>query len=306
MEQSETFKAPDISREFRLYSFFSQLSRDLMEEFPDATGFSPRNLRYCKSFYLFYIQSSTILQQVGAKLDNEIFSIPWRHQVEIISKCKSVEEAIFYVQQTIENGWSRNVLLNIIDVKLYETKGKSLTNFKTHLPSPQSDLAQQTLKDPYNFDFLGLREKYNERELEDALISNITKFLLELGSGFSYVGRQQKIEVGGQDFYIDLLFYHLKLRCYIVVELKAEEFKPEYVSKLGFYVSAINHQLKLPEDHPTIGLLICKSKNEVIAQYTLESTTQPIGISEYELNTLYPKEVKNAIPSIEEIENELD
>ncbi len=286
--------------------FFNRLSRDLMADFPDMTGLSPRNLSYCKTFYSLYSQSDIILQQAVAKLECSIFSIPWGHHILIFSKCKSVEEAMFYVEQTIENGWSRSVLMNIIETKLFEAKGKAITNFKVQLPAPQSDLAQQTLKDPYNFDFLGLREKYNERELEDALTRNITQFLLTLGSGFSYVGRQQRLEVGGQEFFIDLLFYHLKLRCYIVVELKVDEFQPEYVSKLGFYVSAVNHQLKLPEDQPTIGLLICKSKNEVIAQYTLESTSQPIGISEYQLSEIYPKEIENALPSIEEIERELE
>ncbi|MFR9543400.1 MAG: PDDEXK nuclease domain-containing protein [Rikenellaceae bacterium] len=287
--------------------FFAQFSKDLQEEFPDATGFSETNIKYMKRFYMFYSQSDTIRQQAVDELDScSLFNIPWGHHIHLFSKCKSVEEAMFYVEQTIENGWSRNVLMNVVETKLFEAKGKAITNFKAHLPALQSDLAQQTLKDPYNFDFLGLRGKYNERELEDALTTNITKFLLTLGSGFSYVGRQQRLEVGGQEFFIDLLFYHLKLRCYIVVELKVEEFIPEYVSKLGFYVSAVNHQLKLPEDQPTIGLLICKSKNEIVAQYTLESTSQPIGISEYQLSELYPKEIENALPSIEEIEKELE
>lgn len=286
--------------------FFNQLSGDLMREFPDVTGLSPRNLRYCKIFYSLYSQSDIIVQQVVAQLECPIFSIPWGHHVQLFAKCKSVEEALFYVEQTIENGWSRSVLMNVVETKLFETKGKAITNFEAQLPSPQSDLAEQILKDPYNFDFLGLRGKYNERELEDALTTNITNFLLTLGSGFAYVGRQHKVEVDGREFFIDLLFYHLKLRSYIVVELKVDEFQPEYVSKLGFYVSAVNHQLKMPEDRPTIGLLICKSKSEIIAKYTLESTSQPIGVSEYQLSEIYPKEIENALPSIEEIEKELE
>lgn len=192
--------------------FFNQLSSDLMSEFPDVKGLSPRNLSYCKTFYSLYSQSDIILQQLVAKLESPIFLIPWGHHVQLFSKCKSAEEALFYVEQTIENGWSRSVLINIVETKLFEAKGKAITNFNTQLPSPQSDLAQQILKDPYNFDFLGLRGKYNERELEDALTTNITNFLLTLGSGFSYVGRQQRVEVDGKEFFIDLLFYHLKLR----------------------------------------------------------------------------------------------
>ncbi len=286
--------------------FFNQLSKDLRSEFPDATGFSQTNIKYMKRFYRFYSECDTIRQQLVDELESKIFFVPWGHHIEIITKCKNVAEALFYVQQTIENGWSRSILINMMETKLYEAKGKAITNFSLQLPAPQSDLAQQTLKDPYTFDFLGLREKYNERELEDALTTNIIKFLLELGNGFSFVGRQQRVEVGGKEFFIDLLFYHLKLRCYIVVELKTGEFEPEYVGKLSFYASVVNHQMKLPEDQPTIGLLICKSKNEIVAQYTLESTSQPIGISEYQLSELYPKDIENALPSIEEIEKELE
>lgn len=286
--------------------FFNTLSRDLKTDFPDMQGFSPTNLKYCKRFYLFYSQSDTIRHQVGDELISPIFSIPWRHHIEILTKCRTIDEALFYVGKTLENGWSRAVLLNFLDARLFETQGKALTNFRKNLPEPMSDLAQQTLKDPYNFDFLTMRENYNERELEDALTTNITRFLLELGSGFAFVGRQVRLEVNGNEYFMDLLFYHLKLRCYTVVELKVTEFKPEYLGQLGFYVTAVNRQLKRTEDNPTIGLIICKTKDRVVAEYALEGTNQPLGISQYDLMKVTSEELKNTLPSIEEIENELN
>lgn len=286
--------------------FFNTLSRDLKADFPDMQGFSPTNLKYCKRFYLFYSQSDTIRHQVGDELISPIFSIPWRHHIEILTKCRTIDEALFYVGKTLENGWSRAVLLNFLDARLFETQGKALTNFRKNLPEPMSDLAQQTLKDPYNFDFLTMRENYNERELEDALTTNITRFLLELGSGFAFVGRQVRLEVNGNEYFIDLLFYHLKLRCYTVVELKVTEFKPEYLGQLGFYVTAVNRQLRRTEDNPTIGLIICKTKDRVVAEYALEGTNQPLGISQYDLMKVTSEELKNTLPSIEEIENELN
>lgn len=286
--------------------FFNTLSRDLKADFPDMQGFSPTNLKYCKRFYLFYSQSDTIHHQVGDELISPIFSIPWRHHIEILTKCRTIDEALFYVGKTLENGWSRAVLLNFLDARLFETQGKALTNFHKNLPEPMSDLAQQTLKDPYNFDFLTMRENYNERELEDALTTNITRFLLELGSGFAFVGRQVRLEVNGNEYFIDLLFYHLKLRCYTVVELKVTEFKPEYLGQLGFYVTAVNRQFKCTEDNPTIGLIICKTKDRVVAEYALEGTNQPLGISQYDLMKVTSEELKNTLPSIEEIENELN
>lgn len=285
--------------------FFENLSRDLKKEFPEMQGFSITNLKYTKRFYLFYSQDNTIRHQLGDELISDICKIPWRHQIEIFTKCKSIEEAYFYISQTIENGWGRAVLMNMLDSGLFESAGKAITNFTKVLPPPMSDLVQQTLKDPYNFDFLTMRVGYTERELENALTENITRFLLELGSGFAYIGRQVRIEVSGDEFFIDLLFYHLKLRCYVVIELKVNEFKPEYLGQLGFYVSAVNHQLKQPTDKPTIGLVICKNKNNVVAEYALESTKHPIGISEYELTKLIPEEFKGTLPSIEEIEAEL-
>lgn len=317
--------------------FFTKLSKELKSEFPDMKGFSERNLYNIKQFYLFYNQDNTISHQVGAKLEDVdlhqagakikiaekkintirhqlgdefeehlIFQIPWRHHVEIFSKCKSVQEALFYVQKTIENGWSRAVLMNFIDADLYHSQGKAINNFDRLLPDVHSDLVKETLKDPYNFDFLTLTENFKEKELEDALVANITKFLLELGHGFAYMGRQYPIKVGNKERVIDLLFYHLELRCYVVVELKAGEFEPEHTGKLGYYISAVNNQMKKEGDNPTIGLLICKTKDNIEAQYSLESSSQPIGISEYTFSKLLPENFKSSLPSIEDIERELN
>lgn len=254
---------------------------------------------------MFYNQEDIKVQQVAAQIDEAIFFIPWGHQMYILDKIKDVKEALFYVHKTIENGWSRNVLLNMLDTRLYEAQGKAITNFNRLLPAPQSDLAQQTLKDPYNFDFLTMREGYVEKELEDALTENITKFLLELGNGFAYVGRQVRIVVGQKELFMDLLFYNLKLHSYVVIELKTGEFKAEYVSKLGLYVTAVNHEMKHTMDNNTIGLLICKTKDEVVARYALETSNAPIGISEFQLTNLIPEDFKSSLPSIEDIENEL-
>ena len=317
--------------------FFEKLSKELLKEFPDMKGFSKSNLYYIKQFYLFYSQGNSNLHQLSAKigesnfhqaggnlekvdrqtsinrhqledeLENQpIFQIPWRHHVEIFTKCKSVQEAIFYVEKTIKNGWSRAMLMNFIDANLYNAQGKAINNFDRLLPDVQSDLAKETLKDPYNFDFLTLSENYKEKELEDALITNITKFLLELGKGFAYIGRQYPIQIGSKQRNIDLLFYHLELRCYVVIELKVKEFEPEHTGKLGYYISAVNNQLKKDVDNPTIGLLICKGKDNIEAQYSLESSSQPIGISEYTFSELLPENFKSSLPSIEEIERELN
>lgn len=258
-----------------------------------------------KRFYLFYNQEDTIRQQPVDELQNILFRIPWGHHICIFTKCSNPEQAVFYIQKTLANNWSRSVLLNMIDADLYEAQGKALTNFSQILPDTQGDLAQQITKDPYIFDFLSLTEGYREKELEDALTENITKFLLELGSGFAYVGRQVRLEIGEEEFFADLLFYHLKLRCFVVVELKTGRFHAEYISKLGLYVSAVNHQMRHKDDAPTIGLLICKSKDEVVAKYTLEASSHPIGVSEYQLSKLIPREIKSALPSIDDIEKEL-
>lgn len=288
-------------------SFISNLSNDLKKEFPDMKGFSVQNLKNIRYWYLFYAEYLIGLQAVSQlkKIENKIKSIPWGHNQRIMYKCKSVREAIFYVEKTIENGWSRTILEHQIDSKLYERLGSAISNFDSRLPKVQSELAKQTIKDPYNFDFLTLRDKYDERELEDALVKQITSFLLELGTGFSYIGRQVHLKVGDSDFYIDLLFYHVKLHCYVVVELKTEKFKPDFAGQLNFYVTAVNRDLKSQEDNQTIGILICKDKDNVVAEYSLANISQPIGISKYEISKLLEKEYKSSLPSIEEIEQSI-
>jgi len=247
-----------------------------------------------------------IHHQLGDELEYHIiFQIPWGHQILIFTKCKSVKEAIFYINKTIQNAWSRSVLTHHLELNLYGREGKAVNNFAATLPAPQSDLAMQTLKDPYIFDLMALTEKYNERELEDALTENITKFLLELGQGFAYVGRQVPLNIDGTDYSVDLLFYHLKLRCYVVIELKTVKFVPETAGKISFYLSAVDDIMRHPEDNPTIGLIICKDKNNLVAEYALRGINQPIGISEYELTKVFPEQFKGSLPSIEEIEEEL-
>lgn len=288
-------------------AFLATMSKDLQRAFPDMSGFSVQNLKSIRYWYKFYNSEENGLQPVSQieLVENMVKSIPWGHNQRIMYKCHSVQEALFYVQKTMDNGWSRNVLEHQIDSGLYNRQGKAVSNFQLKLPEAQSDLAQQTLKDPYNFDFLTLREEYDEKELEDALINQITQFLLELGTGFSYLGRQVHLHVGESDFYMDLLFYHVRLHCYVVVELKTEKFKPEFAGKLNFYVTAVNKQMKSEQDNPTIGLLICKDKDDVVAEYALDDISQPIGIAAYELTKVLREEFKSSLPTVEEIENEL-
>jgi len=287
--------------------FLKQLSKDLIAEFPEMKGFLYRNIRAIKQWYLFWNQDNLNWQQAVAQLDDvPIFQIPWGHNLVIISKTNSTEEAQFYVQKTVENGWSRNVLVHQIESNLFVRTGKTVSNFSKTLPAVQSDLAQQTLKDPYNFDFLTMREKYDERELENTLVKNITAFLLELGEGFSYVGKQYKLTIDNEDFYIDLLFYNIKLHSYVVIELKTGKFKPEYTGKLNFYISAVDDLLKGENDNSTIGLLICKEKKKTIVEYALKDISKPIGISEYRLTKILPDEYKSTLPTIEEIEREIE
>jgi predicted nuclease of restriction endonuclease-like (RecB) superfamily len=262
-------------------------------------GFSITNIKYMRKWYLFWHDEKS------PQLVDEIFSIPWGHNREIVTKAKTRDEALFYVRETIQNNYSRVVLLHQIESGLYEREGKAISNFDAKLPAPQSDLAQAILKDPYNFDFLMLTQKHDERELEDALIEQISSFLLELGSGFAFIGRQYKLVVGGDEFRVDLLFYHVKLKCYIVVELKTVKFKPEFAGQLNFYVSAIDGELREADDNPTLGILICKSKNDTVVEYALKKIDNPIGVSEYQLVNQLPKEFKSSLPSIEEIEEEL-
>ena len=288
-------------------SFLNVMSKDLQKAFPGMSGFSTQNLRSVRFWYKFYNDNANCLQVVSEfeMVEKMVKSIPWGHNQRIMYKCKDINEALFYVQKTMDNNWSRNVLEHQIDSGLYERQGKAITNFQVKLPVPQSDLAEQTLKDPYNFDFLTLREEYDEKELEDALVNQITQFLLELGTGFSYLGRQVHIKVGESDFYMDLLFYHVRLHCYVVVELKTEKFKPEFAGKLNFYVTAVNKNMKSEQDNQTIGILICKDKDDVVAEYSLDDMSQPIGIAQYELTKVLREEFKSSLPSIEEIENEL-
>lgn len=292
--------------------FLSQMSRDLLVEFPEIKGFSKRNLEQMRQWYRFWADDPAIAQQAATQLANAtaepiapIFQIPWWHNVIIISKIKNKNEALFYVQKTLENNWSRTVLTHQIESGLYHREGQAITNFKATLPTPQSDLARQMLKDPYHFDFLMLREKHDEQELETALLEHITRFLLELGAGFSYLGRQFRIEVAGDEFFMDLLFYHVRLHCYVVIELKTVKFKPEFAGKLNFYISSVDAVLKTEHDNPTIGILICKSKNDTVVEYALRDVHKPMGVSEYTIQKQLPDNLKSSLPSIEEIEAEL-
>jgi len=283
--------------------FIADISKDLKKEFPLLKGFSTTNIKYMKKWYLFWsIEKSP---QVVDFLEKKIFQIPWGHNREIITKCKSLNEANFYINKIIENNYSRAVLLHQFETNLYARTGKSITNFESRLPAIESDLALQTLKDPYCFDFLNITEQHDEKELEDALMENMTSFLLELGQGFSFVGRQYKLDVAGSEFKIDLLFYHIKLYCYVVVELKAVDFKPEFAGKLNFYTSAIDGEIKGQRDNPTIGILICKSKNDTIVEYALKDIEKPLGVSEYKFTDILPQEYESTLPSIEQIESEL-
>ena len=285
--------------------FLQTLSADLCKEFPTMKGFSYRNLKSIRQWYLFYSQLDIIGKQVVSQLEVSLFIIPWGHHIMIMQRCKNTQEALFYVHKTIENHWSRSVLEHQIALNLYARQGKAITNFQHQLPPAMSDLAQELTKDPYVFDFLSITEKYTEKELQQYLEDNMTKFLLELGKGFCFYGKQVHINVGGDDFYIDLLFYNAHLHCYVVVELKTTKFKPEHIGQLKFYVTAVNKQLCTEGDAPTIGLLICKDKNNVIAEYTLEDIHNPIGVSSYKLFDELSKDYQSSLPSIEEIEKRL-
>lgn len=313
--------------------FFKNLSKDLKEANQKATCFSEGNLKYMKNFYCMYQPYFEIGQQLADQFQNgkntqqlveqnsknqfgqqvadqiwkDITSTPWGHHMLLIDKFLSnPEKALFYIRQTVENGWSRNMLLNFIGTGLYERQGKALTNFKQTLPSEDSDLAQELTKDPYSFGFTGITKPYNERILKDALLNNITTFLTELGTGFAYVGKEYRLKIGKKENFIDLLFYNLNLSCYIVIEVKIGAFTFADVGQLGGYVVACNHILrKEGRDNPTIGLLICKEKDRIQAQYALESSSQPIAISEYDLEKFYPEKLEGTMPTIEEIEAKL-
>jgi predicted nuclease of restriction endonuclease-like (RecB) superfamily len=286
-----------------------RLAHDLKLSFPDMKGISPRNFKYMRAFahtYPEFVQAA--LAQTGG-LDSivqvPLAQLPWYHHITLLDKVKADEERRFYIREAVKNGWSRNVLVHQIESNLYQRQGNSITNFVTTLPPIQSDLAKEIFKDPYKFDFLNLSETYFEKDLEDGLVGHMTKFLLELGSGFSYVGRQYPLNVGGEEFYIDLLFYHLKLRCFVVIELKTGRFIPEFAGKLNFYLHAADDILKHQLDQPTIGILICKEKNKIVAEYSLKGIEKPIGISEYSLTKAIPTSLKGSLPSVAEIEKNL-
>jgi predicted nuclease of restriction endonuclease-like (RecB) superfamily len=289
--------------------FLKQLSFDLMQEFPDIKGFSYENLKLIRRWSIFYTKENSIGEQAVTQLTiseiSQLFQIPWGQNIVVISKSKTIKEALFYVAHTVEYGWSRAVLTHQIESGLFERSGKAITNFKDTLLAPQSDLANQLIKDPYNFDFLTLTKDYNERELEKNLIEHITKFLIELGAGFAYVGKQIELHVGERDFYVDLLFYHIKLHSYVVIELKTVDFEPEHAGKLNFYIKAVDKQLRTEGDNPTIGILLCKSKDKVVAEYALSDIHKPMGVSEYELTKSLPTKFRSSLPTIEEIEAEL-
>lgn len=297
--------------------FYQRVSRDLIEILPEVKSFSPRNLLYMSQFYNMY-PSTQITPQVGAQNEkieiapqvdaqlDAIFMIPWGHHKVILDKCKNQDEALFFVRKTIENNWSRAVLLNFLDTNLYERQGNAITNFENTLPALQSDLAKEMTKDPYNFDFLTLREGYDEKELKDALMGNVQRFLLELGMGFAFVGREYRLVVGETEQFIDMLFYNINNHCYVVVEIKVGAFEPRDMGQIGTYVAAVDGILKGENNNQTVGLLICKTKDNILARYAVNSLSLPIGISEYDLNNLIPEDYKSSLPTIEEIESELN
>ena len=318
--------------------FLKGLSNDLTEEFPDVKGFSEVNLSFVRRWVKFYTSliselyekndnknSKTISSQLGTifevshhkndnliptwdeitkLISNLLFQVPWGHNKILIGKTSNLKEALFYVNQTIKYGWSRVILTHQIESGLFEREGKAVTNFTEILAKPQSDLANEIIKDPYKFDFLSLGKEYNERDLEDALLEHITKFLLELGAGFAFLGKQKALQVGEREFFIDLLFYHAVMHCYVVVELKVVDFEPEFAGKLNFYLKAVDNQIKTDKDEPTIGILICKSKDKTVVEYALSDIYKPIAVSEYHLTHILPDELKSNLPTIEEIEAE--
>lgn len=274
-----------------------RLAGDLRAAFPEMKGFSPRNLKYMRAFAEAWPDAEFVQQAVA--------QLPWGHNLVLLDRLNTPEERRWYAAKAIEYNWSRNVLNIQIETRLQARSGTALSNFATSLPKPLSDLARESLKDPYRFDFLGLTEEAQEREIENALVKHVTEFLLELGAGFAFVGRQVLLDVAGDEFFIDLLFYHLKLRCYVVIELKGGKFKPEHLGQLSFYLAAVDAQIKHPQDSPTIGLLLCKSKNKVVAEYALRNNLQPLGVAEYQLLESLPPELQSSLPSIEQIEREL-
>ena len=279
--------------------FIDNLAADIKLSFPNTTGYSARNLKYMAKFAATY-PDIEFVQTVSAQ-------ITWSHNVALLDKVKDDNIRVWYMQKTIENGWSHSVLIHQIESGLYERQAiaEKISNFENRLASPQSELAVQTMKDPYIFDFIPFKEDMVERDIEQALVKDITKLLLELGTGFAFLGNQYHLNVGGDDFYIDLLFYNLNLRCYIVIELKTGEFKPEYAGQLNFYLSAVDCMLKKDNDNSSIGLLLCKSKNALVAEYALKDMSKPIGVSEYKITNSLPEGLSRQLPSIEDIQKRI-
>jgi predicted nuclease of restriction endonuclease-like (RecB) superfamily len=283
-----------------------QVAKDLKRELPNTNGFSRTNLFAMRKFYLFY-KDAELVHQLGGQLTSTslLCNIPWRHHVAILEKCNTIKEAKFYIEQIIYNNWSRNVLEIQIENKLIDRLGNAQNNFELTLPKPQSDLARETLKDPYKFDFLTLEADVQELQLEQSLTENITQFLLELGKGFAFIGRQYAIQVGNKERKLDLLFYHTKMHCYMVIDLKMGEFEPEFAGKMNYYLSAVDQLLKTEHDNPSIGIILCKSKDGLEVEYALQDLNKPMGISEFTFNEL-PKNIQNNMPTVEELENELN
>lgn len=279
--------------------FIENLAADIRMELPESTGYSVRNLKYMAKFAKLF-PDLEIVQAVLAQ-------ITWYHNITLLDKVKDPDMLIWYAEQTARNGWSRNVMVHQIESGLYQRQviANKVTNFERRLPMPQSELATQTMKDPYIFDFIPFKEDMVERDIERALVQDVTKLLLELGTGFAFLGNQYHLNVGGDDFYIDLLFYNLNLRCYVVIELKTGEFKPEYAGQLNFYLSAVDGILKHPQDNPTIGLLLCKSKNNLVAEYSLKDMSKPIGVSEYRVTSNLPSELEKQLPSVEDFQKRI-
>ena len=291
-------------------AIIERLAMDLQKAFPGVNGFSSRNLWRMRAFYVAYSQGAKVLPQAAAELKGThlpqvVAEIPWGHNAVLLERVKDPAQRLWYAQQTIEHGWSRNVLVHQIESGLFERQGRAITNFQVALPSPQSDLAAQVLKDPYNFDFLTLASDAREKELEQGLLDHLQRFLLELGKGFAFVGRQVPLEVDDEDFYLDLLFYHLGLRCYVVIDLKTGPFKPEFAGKMNFYLSAVDDRFRHPEDRPSIGLILCKDRAGVIVEYALRGLAKPIGVSSYRVTRSLPREMKGSLPTIKELEAEL-
>jgi predicted nuclease of restriction endonuclease-like (RecB) superfamily len=276
----------------------TKLARDLQTEFPDLKGFSRTNLLYMRAFAEAY-PDEAIVQQVAGQ-------IPWFHNCTLLDKVKDPQERLWYIQKTIQQGWSRSVLIHQLERELYRRQGEAMTNFQTTLSQPQSDLAQQVLRDPYNFDFLSLGKEAQERELETALIQHIREFLLELGVGFAFVGSQFPIQVSGKEYRLDLLFYHFRLHCFVVIDLKTVEFEPEFSGKMNFYVSAIDELMRSSQDNPTIGIILCKTQDKTIVEYALRDLNKPIGVSTYQIRESLPDSLKGSLPTIKELETQLN